>query len=320
MDFTLIIAGFAVLIAGAHFLVDGASGLAKRFQVSDLIIGLTIVSLGTSAPELVVNITASVNPASTDLALTNIIGSNLINTFVILGIAALIYPVASQKSSRRFDMPFNLLAPVVVILLLLTMDGQISRTGGIILLLFFVWFMVVLVRKASNNPKETDNSYKPMKVWLALIMVAGGLVGLIGGAQLIVPSATRIAESWGVSQSVIGLTIVALGTSLPELATSAVAAFKKNSDIALGNVLGSNIFNIFLILALSAIINPLPAYSGIYIDLLLTALGGALLLIFVYSSRKHVIARPAGALLVLLYAAFMAWTISTQINHSLSAF
>lgn len=314
MDFLLILAGFAVLIAGAHYLVDGASGLAKRFNVSDLVIGLTIVSFGTSAPELVVNIFASLNPSSTDIAFTNIIGSNLINTFVILGIAALIFPVHSQRSSRRFDMPLNLLAPIVVILLLLGMNNTLNRAGGAILLLFFIWFMFVVVQKAFKNPGENSAEYKPVKIWVALIMIVGGLAGLVGGAQLIVPSATRIAQTMGVSQSVIGLTIVALGTSLPELATSAVAAFKKNSDIALGNVLGSNIFNIFFILAVSALIKPLPSYTGVYIDLALTALGGALLLLFVYINKKHLISRLAGGILVILYVGFIIWTLSTQIG------
>jgi len=149
-----------------------------------------------------------------------------------------------------------------------------------------------------------------MKIWLALIMILGGLGGLIGGAQLIVPAATRIAESWGVSQSVIGLTIIALGTSLPELATSAVAAFKKNSDIALGNVVGSNIFNVFFVLGISAVIRPLPAYTNIYTDLIVTALGSLLILIFVYTNKAHSIKRWGGAILILIYSAFLYWMIA----------
>ncbi|MBN2766798.1 MAG: calcium/sodium antiporter [Paludibacteraceae bacterium] len=313
MDYLLILAGFVVLIGGAHFLVDGASGLAKRFNVSNLIIGLTVVAFGTSAPELVVNLVAALNPGTTDIALTNIIGSNMINTFVILGVAAVIFPIVSQKSSRRFDMPLSLLAPIVVFLLVLGMNNEVNRAGGVILLIFFVWFMTVMVRKAVKHPEANDEDYKPMKIWVALIMVTGGLIGLVGGARLIVPSATRIAESLGVSQAVIGLTVVALGTSLPELATSAVAAFKKNSDIALGNVVGSNIFNIFFVLGTSAAISPLPAYRNINIDLLMTALGSLLLLIFVYSNKQHSIQRWAGALLLLIYSVFLFLTIAGHI-------
>lgn len=310
MDYLLILAGFVILIVGAHFLVDGASGMAKRFNVSNLVIGLTVVAFGTSAPELVVNLVASLNPDTTDIALTNIIGSNMINTYVILGIAALIYPIVSQKSSRRFDMPLSLMAPIAVLLLVWGMNGEVNRAGGLILMLFFVWFMTVMVRKALKHPEEAEEDFKPMKIWLALIMILGGLGGLIGGAQLIVPSATRIAESLGVSQSVIGLTIIALGTSLPELATSAVAAFKKNSDIALGNVVGSNIFNVFFVLGISAVIRPLPAYTNIYTDLIVTALGSLLILIFVYTNKAHSIKRWGGAILLLIYSAFLYWMIA----------
>lgn len=311
MDYLFILAGFVILIVGAHFLVDGASGMAKRFNVSNLIIGLTVVAFGTSAPELVVNLVASLNPNTTDIALTNIIGSNMINTYVILGIAALIFPIASQQSSRRFDMPLSLMAPVAVLLIIWGMDNQVKPAGGLVLLLFFAWFMTVIVRKAIKHPETAEENFKPMKIWLALLMIVGGLAGLVGGAQLIVPSATSIAESWGVSQSIIGLTIVALGTSLPELATSAVAAFKKNSDIALGNVVGSNIFNIFFVLGISATIRPLPAYNNIYPDLIVTALGSLLILIFVSSNKSHSIKRWGGLILLLIYAAYLYWTITS---------
>lgn len=313
IDFLWIVVGFVVLILGANYLVEGASGLAKRFNVPDLVIGLTIVSFGTSAPELIVNIIAASNPNSTDLALTNIIGSNMINTFVILGLAAVIYPIASQKSSRRFDMPFNLLAPVLIAALLWWMGGSLHVWGGIILLLFFAWFMAVVVRKSIQHPEELlEEEIKPIKVWLAILMIVGGLAGLVGGANLIVPSATNIAQAWGISQAVIGLTIVALGTSLPELATSAVAAYKKNSDIALGNVLGSNVFNVFFVLGVSSILNPLPAYANVYIDLAMVALAMAIVLVAVYTSKNHKINRLAGFALLFIYIAFLSWVITTQ--------
>lgn len=310
IDYLLIFAGFALLIFGANFLVDGSSGLAKRFNVSNLIIGLTVVAFGTSAPEMVVNLVAALNPGSTDIALTNIIGSNMINTFVILGAAAVVFPIASQKSSRRFDIPLSLIAPVAVFLL--SMNGILSLTDGLILLLFFIWFMYTNIRNAVRHPEEEQTEdYKPMKIWKAILLIIGGLATLVGGAQLIVPSATNIAASYGVSQSVIGLTIVALGTSLPELATSVVAAFKKNSDIALGNVIGSNIFNVFFILSSSALIRPLPVYPGMNVDLMVTAAGSLLVLLFIYSNKERNIKRWGGLLFLLSYTAFLVWKIST---------
>ena len=310
IDYLFIVVGFTLLIFGANFLVDGASGLAKRFNVSNLIIGLTVVAFGTSAPELVVNLVAALNPGSTDIALTNIIGSNMINTFVILGAAAVVFPIASQKSSRRFDIPLSFIAPVAVFLL--SMNGILSMSDGLILILFFIWFMYTNIRNAIRHPEEEQaEDYKPMKIWKAILLIIGGLATLVGGAQLIVPAATNIAASYGVSQSVIGLTIVALGTSLPELATSVVAAFKKNSDIALGNVIGSNIFNVFFILSSSAIIRPLPAYQGMNVDLMMTAAGSLLVLLFIYSNKERNIKRWGGLLFLLSYTAFLVWKIST---------
>lgn len=311
IDYLLIVLGFTLLIFGANFLVDGSSGLAKRFNVSNLIIGLTVVAFGTSAPELVVNLVAAINPGTTDIALTNIIGSNMINTFVILGAAAVVFPIVSQKSSRRFDIPLSLIAPVVV--LLLSLNGILSQSDGLILLLFFIWFMYSNIRNAIRHPEEEQaEDYKPMKIWKALLLIFGGLGTLIVGAQLIVPSATNIATNYGVSQSVIGLTIVALGTSLPELATSVVAALKKNSDIALGNVIGSNIFNVFLVLAGSAVVRPLPTYQGINIDLIMTAAGSLLVLLFIYSNKERSIKRWGGLFFLLSYTVFLIWKISTM--------
>jgi cation:H+ antiporter len=315
MDYALIIAGFILLIFGANFLVDGAVGIAKRFNVPNLIIGLTIVAFGTSAPELVVNLVAALNPSTTDLALTNIIGSNTINTFVILGAAALVYPIKSQVVSRKFDIPMSLAAPVAILLLSWCFEDEVSRIDGVILLAVFSFFMYVTVRKAlrmrsaRSGEKQEDNE-KRRKSWLSVLMVVGGLVMLVIGGQMIVNSATNIAESLGISQAIIGLTIVALGTSLPELATSVVAASKKNSDIALGNVIGSNIFNVFFVLGISALIRPLPAYKNMEIDLGIAALGSLLVLIFVWTNRKYEIKRWAGFLLLLIYAVYLVWMIS----------
>jgi len=305
MDFILIIMGFALLIVGAHYLVDGASGLAKRYNVPDLVIGLTVVAFGTSTPELVVNVVASLNPATTDIALTNVIGSNLINTYIILGFAALVFPIKSQASSRKFDIPLNLIAASILLALLWTFDGILNWVSGVILLLIFSAFMYRMLRTKNEDQTEHPEHYKPMKVWVALVMVAGGLAALVAGAQLIVPSATRIASSWGISQAIIGVTIVALGTSLPELATSAVAAFKKNSDIALGNVIGSNIFNVFFILGISSFIRPLPAYENIYNDLIWLIASGVLLIVILQLSPKKQFNRWAGLTFLAIYAVYL---------------
>lgn len=311
MDYLLILVGFVVLIIGANFLVDGASGLAKRFNVPDLIIGLTVVAFGTSAPELVVNLVAASSSGSTDIALTNILGSNTINVFIILGLAAIVYPIKSEKSTRKFDIPFSLLGPIMIILMAIIIDQFLDFIDGIILLLFFLWFMFVMIRRSIKNPNTAEVVHvKPMKIWIASLMIIGGLAALIGGGELIVPSSVRIAQSLGISQSIIGLTIVALGTSLPELATSVVAAFKKNSDIALGNVVGSNIFNVFLVLGISAFLRPLPAYNGMIIDTLMAGLGSLLIILFVYSNKQTSIKRWHGGLLVILYIIYIYIVIS----------
>ena len=308
MDYLLIIIGFVLLIFGADFLVSGASGLAKRFNVPNLVIGLTIVAFGTSAPEMVVNIMAAIQNQP-EIAFTNIIGSNTINTFIILGVAALIYPIASQRSSRRFDIPISFLAGIVIISLTFFTKNELTRWGGLVLLGIFSIFMFVTVRKGIREPEESEEDYKPIKTWLAMLMIIGGITGLIIGGNLIVKSAINIATAWGVSESVIGLTIIALGTSLPELATSAVAACKKNSDIALGNVIGSNIFNVFFVLGISAVINPLKTYGDLNFDCLIATLGSALVLIFVYTNKNHKILRWQGVLLLITYTCYLVWRL-----------
>lgn len=317
MDYLLIVVGFVLLVFGANYLVDGAVGVAKRFNVPNLVIGLTIVAFGTSAPELVVNVVAAFDPSTTDIALTNIIGSNTINTFIIIGATALVFPIRSQLSSRKFDIPMSLAAPIVVLLMAWSFDARVSRIDGIILLLIFSFFMYRTVRKSSTikdapELEEIENPGKPKRIWLSFLLIAGGLLMLVIGGQLIVNSATKIAESLGISQAVIGLTIVALGTSLPELATSIVAAVKKNSDIALGNAIGSNIFNVFFVLGTSALIRPLPAYPNMSVDLIVAALGSLLVLLFVVTNKKHEVKRWEGFLLLIIYAVYLTWMISNM--------
>lgn len=316
----LIVVGFVVLVKGADFLVDGSSAIAKRCGISDLVIGLTVVAFGTSMPEFVVNM-VSVAEGSTDLAITNILGSNIINTLVILGLTALVYPVASQKRSRDFDIPMSIIAGVLVLIFVTVQlpfgetEKGIGRMGGIILLLLFVYFLYNTFRHTKEHPEEGqgDNvqSTKEIPVRRAIALILGGLVGLVVGGELIVKSAVDLATRMGVSEAVVGLTIVALGTSLPELATSVIAAFKHNSDIALGNVIGSNIFNVFFVLGISATLRPLPAYEGIELDACVAALGSIIVWMAVKTNHEREIQRWAGGLLLLVYIAYLTYRLMT---------
>ena len=310
-----IIVGFIALVKGADSLVDGASAIAKRFGISDLVIGLTVVAFGTSMPEFVVNM-VSVGEGSTDLAITNILGSNIINTLVILGLTALVFPIVSQKRSRDFDIPMSIIAGVLVFAAVAVQSpfGEsgrgIGRFGGIILLLLFCYFLYNTFRHAKDHPDEAEaEAIKQMSTGKAIVFICLGFIGLVIGGELIVKSAVDIASRCGVSEAIIGLTVVALGTSLPELATSVIAAFKKNSDIALGNVIGSNIFNVFFVLGTSATVRPLPAYDGIEIDAWIAVLGSIVVWLSVKTNKERKIQRWSGALLLLIYAGYLTYRL-----------
>ena len=308
-----IIVGFVALVKGADCLVDGASAIAKRFGISDLVIGLTVVAFGTSMPEFVVNM-VSVGEGSTDLAITNILGSNIINTLVILGLTALVYPIASQKHSRDFDIPMSIIAGVLVFAAVTIHspfgeEGRgIGRMGGIILLLLFCYFLYNTFRHAKDHPEEAE-TVKPMGTGKAILFLLLGFIGLVVGGELIVKSAVDIAFRCGVSEAIIGLTVVALGTSLPELATSVIAASKRNSDIALGNVIGSNILNVFFVLGTSAIIRPLPAYEGIELDAWVAVVGSMVVWLAVKTNKERKIQRWAGAVLLLIYGGYLTYRL-----------
>jgi len=316
LSFGLLIVGFVVLILGADWLVSGASGLAKRLNVPDLVIGLTVVAFGTSAPELMVNLMAAFNNES-EIALTNILGSNTINTFIILGISALIYPIKSQKSSRKYEIPWSVFAGLIILVMGTECFGFcggeaiISRLDGVVLLLIFSLFMYYTLKMAKNNTENQEEGFLPMKIWKAVLLIAVGLVALVVGGKVIVINAVSIAQAFGVSQAVIGVTVVALGTSLPELATSAIAAFKKNPDLAIGNVIGSNIFNVFFVLGISAVIRPLPSYSNLWIDASLAALGSLLLLLFVSTNRHKELKRWQGAFFLVCYGVYLVWLLTS---------
>ncbi len=315
LQYILLVAGFVLLIGGAEYLVRGASSIARLLNVSDLIIGLTVVSLGTSAPELVVNIMASVS-GSSGMAIGNVIGSNIFNFFVIIGLTALVAPIKLKNSLIKIEIPFAIVASFALIFvagdsLFDGNPGMIDRGDGLTLLLFFSIFLyyIYLSAKKKEIPEQdvVDEQTKSYPVWLSLVMLAGGIAALMFGGELIVGSATEIAIKWGMSETVIGLTIVAVGTSLPELATSAVAAFRGNSDIAIGNVVGSNIFNIFLILGISSVILPLPFDPQSMHDAYIAALGTAMVLIFGLTGKKRLIDRKEGAILIITYVGYIVY-------------
>lgn len=311
----MIIAGFVLLTVGANILINGATGLAAKFNISNLVIGLTVVAFGTSAPELVVNVVAAIE-GSNEIALTNVLGSNSINTFVILGLSALFYPLLAQRSTIRVEIPLSLFAAVVVLVLgsgmFLSPVKGLSRLDGVFLLLCFTLFIIyIFYLGRKGKAPVADENYKPMGIAKAVSLVVGGLACLAIGAEMIVRSAVNLAVSWGVSQAVVGVTIVALGTSLPELATSVAAAYKKSSDIAVGNIIGSNIFNVFLVLGVSAVIRPLPMYPNLVADAAVAASGSLLVLFFAVFGKKHTLKRIHGIILLAVYAAYLAWIIGT---------
>ena len=307
MNYVLLIIGFVLLTISADWLINGASGLAKRLNISDLVIGLTIVAFG--------NIVAATG-GSSDIALTNILGSNIINTLIILGISATIFPVACKQSTYRIEIPLSALAGLAVLLLGTNFFGLfhlnetqqgVSRIDGIMLLAIFICFCSYTIYQGLHNrDKASTESYEAMPIWKAILLIVFGLAGLVIGGELIVSNAVTIAKSWGISESVIGVTIVALGTSLPELATSAMAAYKKNTDLAIGNVIGSNIFNVFFVLGLSSIIHPLKSYENIQVDAAMAAGSSLLLLLFIAISHK----RFEGITMLTIYGIYLAWLLS----------
>lgn len=306
----LLIIGFILLIKGADWLVDGASGLAKSFGISDLVIGLTIVSFGTSAPELIVSLLSAFSH-STDLAVGNVIGSNICNILLILGITSVIYPLTVKKGTVWKEIPLMLVATLAVAFLLndVLIDrssfSTLSRTDGLTLLLFFAIFLYYTygISRVSGSNKE-EESVKKLSTAKATLFIFVGLTSLAIGGNLIVDNATRIALTFGLSQALIGLTIVAVGTSLPELATSVIAALKKNADIAVGNVVGSNIFNILFVLAVTSSIYPIPFNKSMNLDVSVMLFSSLLLFIAMFVGKKRKLERWQGALFILLYISY----------------
>jgi len=310
----LLILGFGILIKGADWLVDGGSALARKYKISELAIGLTIVAFGTSMPELVVNVFAAYQSHS-DIAFGNVIGSNIFNLFAILGIAGLISPLIVQSSTTWKEIPLSFFAALLLFFLCNSFisDTQVlSRVDGILLLIFFGSFLFYVFRqlKANNIPLEINQKeLSNLKIWVFIIL---GLVFLITGGRLVVVNSVKIAMDLGISQTIIGLTIVAAGTSLPELATSVVAAVKKNNDIAIGNIVGSNIFNIFFILGVSALVRPVEYNTKFNSDLYLLGVGTILLFIAMFTGNKKRLDRWEAGILFLTYIGYTIFLIYSE--------
>jgi len=316
INLSLLLLGLILLIKGADWLVSGASALAKKYNVSDLAIGLTIVAFGTSAPELVVNIISSSNNYH-DLVLGNIIGSNIANLFLILGITGLIYPLIVQSTTIWREIPLSLFAAVLLYLLannfFLSQTTVISRIDGLVLLLMFALFLYYVYKQLKCDSASNGLDLKPMPVFKIYAFIIIGLAGLVLGGKLVVNNAVQIATILGLSEKIIGLTIVAVGTSLPELATSAVAAFKKNTNIAVGNIIGSNIFNIFLIIAVSSLINPVKYNPVFNTDIYLFSGGTLFLFLAMFTGGRKKLDRWEAAILLMIYIAYTIWLVSKEI-------
>ena len=310
--YILFVLGFVLVIKGADFLTDGGSAVGEKLGVSELVIGLTVVSFGTSLPEFVVNIIAS-RQGNSGIAIGNILGSNITNILLILGVSAIISPIIIGKKTVWVEIPLCLMAALMLWVLGndALIDGDdfsiLTKSDGMVLLSFFLIFMVYIFAIAKENCKNEHLELKQITTRSAVLMILGGSVALFLGGKWVVDGAVHLARVLGMSESVIGLTIVAMGTSLPELATCAVASFRGKSDISMGNVVGSNIFNIFWVLGWSSIIRPIPFQKGINSDLGFTILVSLLLFVTMFIGKRKILHRWEGTLFLLLYCSYMTF-------------
>lgn len=308
LTYVLLLIGFVLLIKGADYFVEGSSNIARLLRIPSVIIGLTVVAFGTSMPEASVSITAAIE-AQNELALSNVIGSNIFNLLVVVGVCAAIKPMGITRSVLKREFPFSIL--ITVVLLLLSLDREVGKADGWILLAFFVLFLIFTVKSAlkSRNEIQLDptEDIKQLSPLISGICIIGGLAAIVIGGDLVVNSAVSIAESFGLSQTLIGLTIVALGTSLPELVTSIVASRKGENDIALGNVVGSNIFNILLVLGASSALHPVAVNLFSIYDIIILII--ASIVVFAFALQRKILSRIEGWIMLLGYAVFMGFII-----------
>ncbi|MBQ6199490.1 MAG: calcium/sodium antiporter [Bacteroidales bacterium] len=310
----LLLAGLALVVFGADWLVDGASSVARRAGLSEFVIGLTIVGMGTSAPEMVVSLVGALE-GNGDITVGNVVGSNVFNTLLILGVTALILPIGITRSNRRRDIPVNIV--VTALLMLLGMESTIfgigtdglSRFDGAVLLALFAVYMWISFRSGKTTDQAGEEGQKQQKLWLSILMILGGLAALVAGGNLFVNNATGLASALGVSDKFIAVTILAGGTSLPELATCIAAAVKKKGQLALGNIIGSNIFNILLILGTSAVIAPVSFQSINLVDMAVLMASALALGTSIFIGRRNQLDRVDGALFLIIWAAYMAYLI-----------
>lgn len=314
MTYILLIIGFVVLIAGANWLVDGATSLGIRAKLSPLIIGLTIVAFGTSLPEMIVNIFACAK-GSSGMAIGNILGSNVTNILLILGVSAMIFPIDVSRISIRRDIPVGFVATLVLAImaneLFLSNGNTIMYLEGLILFAFAALYLWLTMRKNDSFPSSVDIVETALPWWKTIVFLVIGMAGLFIGGELVSRNAQTLAKSWGMSESMIGLTVVATATSLPEFITSIVAAVKKNSAIAIGNVLGSNILNIFVVIGISSLITPLMFEPQLNIQLLILLIANIMLTVFIFVGKGRRISRIEGSVLLLLYIGFITYSVMT---------
>lgn len=302
----LLIFGIIVVLKSADWLTNGAVGLATKLGISQIVIGLTIVAIGTSMPEFFVSIVSAIK-GTPDLAVGNIVGSNIFNVLLIVGVAATVAPIAIQRATVRRDIPIAIVASIMLTFMML--DDNISRIDALILFAAFIAFIWITLRNSKNDANEKDASTeKVIPTWKSVLFIIFGLVGLVLGSNIFVDNASSLAHGWGISDAVIGLTIVAGGTSLPELATSAVAARKGDSGIAIGNVLGSNVFNILMILGLTGIISPMHIQNITYIDMAVMVISMALFWLFSFTKLR--VERWEGCVLIACFLGYIMWLVS----------
>ncbi|MCI8747965.1 MAG: calcium/sodium antiporter [Lachnospiraceae bacterium] len=306
MVYVFLVVGFILLIKGADFFVEGSSSVAKMLRVPSLIIGMTIVAMGTSFPECSVSINASI-AGSNALAISNAVGSNIFNLMVVCGVCTLFCPLAVDKGTLKKEFPFSII--VALVLLGLGSAGMVlGRVDGIVMSVIFAGFlywMVISAKKARAESQDNEEEYEIMPIWKCIFYIIGGIIAIIAGGDVVVDSATKIAEQFGMSENLIGLTVVAFGTSLPELVTSVVAAKKNEVDMALGNVIGSNIFNILLVLGVAAAISPVAFIMENIIDILVLVVMSLIVWGFAWSKQKLV--RGEGIVMLLMYAAYVVY-------------
>ena len=305
MDYVLLLAGFILLIKGADYFVEGSASVAAKLQVPPMIIGLTVVAMGTSAPECAVSTAASLK-GDNAVAVSNVIGSNIFNLMMVCGICAIFSPLSVKAKTLKKEFPLSVLA-AVILMAAGYLQMEISRIDGLVLLALFVAFLVWLVKEAQRvrDSQEEPEKTRNLNNWLCFLYIAGGMAAIVAGGDLVVDAAAAIAESFGLSATLIGLTIVAMGTSLPELVTSAVAARKGETDMALGNVIGSNIFNILLVLGLAGAISPIEVLKVNMIDGII--LIGMSCIVWIFAWCKKQISRMEGAVMIAVYALYLGY-------------